>query len=95
MGIEEVQNVIRAHKLELREFGVRELLLFGSVARGEGGPASDLDFLVELEQPSLERFMGLKIALEAWFSRKIDLGSKQQLKPFVRELVLRDALRVA
>lgn len=39
---------LRAHKDELRALGVRSLSVFGSVARGEGGPASDIDVAVRL-----------------------------------------------
>jgi predicted nucleotidyltransferase len=51
----------------LNRCGVRNLSLFGSAARGENDPASDLDFVVELDPKTFARYMGLKEYLENLF----------------------------
>jgi predicted nucleotidyltransferase len=75
--------------------GVRSLALFGSAARGEAGAASDLDFLVELEEGrSLVDLVGVKQDLEALFGRPVDAFTRASLKPGVRAAARADLLRV-
>lgn len=77
-------------------FGVRELAVFGSVARGEATAASDLDVLVDFEGPAtFDRFMGLKLFLEDAFGRRVDLVTRPALKPRIRDRILAEARRVA
>ncbi len=95
MKVEEIQSILESHKSELLALGVQELLLFGSAARGEATAQSDLDFLVEMQCYSFQNFMDLKFALELWFGKKIDLGTRAQLKSVLRDSVQRDLLRVA
>jgi predicted nucleotidyltransferase len=47
----EVLSILETHSQELHRLGVRSLNLFGSVARNEAGPHSDVDLLVEIERP--------------------------------------------
>lgn len=75
--------------------GVRSLALFGSAARGEAGAASDLDFLVELEERrSLVDLVGVKQDLEALFGRPVDVFTRASLKPGVRAAAQADLVRV-
>ncbi len=77
-----------------RRFGVRELSLFGSAVRGELGPDSDIDVLVEFDPAArigIVKFESLVEGLEALVGRKIDLVTKRGLKPWVRPEVLREA----
>jgi predicted nucleotidyltransferase len=77
-----------------RRFHVRRLDLFGSAATGRFDPArSDLDFLVEFEEPHIggyaNGYFGLLEALEALFGRSIDLLTHPGLKnPYLRKQVL-------
>ena len=60
-----VLDLLKNHQAELRELGVRSLALFGSVARDQSGPGSDVDLLVEFSGlPSFDRFMDVKIYLD-------------------------------
>jgi uncharacterized protein len=95
MKVEEIQSILELHKAELLSFGVQELLLFGSAARGEATTQSDLDFLVEMQHYSFQNFMDLKFALERWFGKTVDLGTRAQLKSALRDSVQKDLLRVA
>ncbi len=77
-----------------RRYGVRELSLFGSAARGEMHPESDVDFMVEFEPEArigLIKFQFLAEELESLVGRKVDLVTKLGLKPWVRPHVLKDA----
>ena len=48
--LEDVKRILAGHKAELRAQGVKSLAVFGSVARGEAEPESDLDLLVEFDR---------------------------------------------
>jgi uncharacterized protein len=79
-----------------RKYKVREMGVFGSAARGELAPESDIDLLVDfLPQSgmSLFRLDDMSRELEAILGRKVDLASSKGLKSRVRPHVLRD-LRV-
>ena len=77
-----------------RRYQVRELSLFGSAARGEMRPESDIDLLVEFlpkAEIGLVEHAGLMLDLERLLGRKVDLVSKNALKPRIRPYVLADA----
>ncbi len=76
-----------------RRYRIRELSLFGSAARGEMGPDSDIDILVEFDPDTLIgwEFFDLEEELAALFDRKVDLGTKASLKSRIRQNVLREA----
>jgi predicted nucleotidyltransferase len=75
-------------------YRIRELAVFGSAARGDMRPGSDVDILVEFESgthPGLG-FFRLEEELSELFGRRVDLGRRSLLKPLVRPSVLRDAV---
>ena len=77
-----------------RRYSVKELSLFGSAARGEMRPESDVDIMVEFEagvRIGLIRFESLIEELESLAERRVDLVTKRGLKPWVRSEVLKDA----
>ena len=92
----EIIQLLRQHRDELRKrFGVKSLAVFGSVARGEAGPESDVDILVEFESsPGFDGYMALKFYLEDLLGRKVDLVMKSALKPWARDVVLREKVDV-
>jgi len=75
-----------------RRFGVRSIGLFGSAARGEAGPDSDVDVLVEFEAPTFDRYMDLKFHLEDLFGRPCDLVLADSLKEGVRRAALSEVV---
>lgn len=89
---------LRRHADELAQrFGVASLSLFGSVARGRSRRESDVDLLVEFEpgRPSgMLEFVELKGWLENILGRPVDLVTPTNLKPRIRERVLKEAIRV-
>jgi predicted nucleotidyltransferase len=73
-------------------YGASRLRVFGSVARGEARPDSDLDLLVDLEPGrSLLDLGGLLMDLQELLGRKVDVVTERGLRPRVLESVLRDA----
>ncbi|MFO0582448.1 MAG: nucleotidyltransferase family protein [Anaeromyxobacter sp.] len=78
------------------QFGVRAVALFGSTARDEARDDSDLDILVEFEVvPPLDAFVGLKLFLEDQIGHRVDLVTRDALKPQLRPNVEREAVNVA
>jgi predicted nucleotidyltransferase len=91
-----VVSALAAHASDLRRFGVRSLALFGSVARGDDRPGSDVDLLVEFDHtPKFDEYMDLKFLLEDLLGRPVDLVSAKALKPEARTIVEEEAIRVA
>jgi uncharacterized protein len=97
MKRQEVLLKLQQHYQELAlHFGVTALFLFGSVARDEARPDSDVDLLVEFGQPiGLFEFIELQQQLESILECKVDLGTRRSLKPRIKNQVLQEAIRVA
>jgi uncharacterized protein len=75
-----------------RKHGAVRIRLFGSVARGEERPDSDVDFLVALEEGrSLLDFVGLKLDLEELLERKVDLVSEGAVSRWLEKRIYREA----
>lgn len=79
---EEIRLILSRHREELRvRFGVKEIAIFGSSARGEANASSDIDLVVDFEKPIGLRFTELAEYLEALLNARVDLVSKQGIKP--------------
>ena len=87
---ERVLDYLHTHRETLRGFGVRKIGLFGSYARGDQSPGSDMDFVVEMARPSYRDFMNLWHFLEDSFGVKVDLGEPHTLREEIRDDVLKD-----
>ena len=75
----------------LERYGAQYAGVFGSVARGEDTPESDIDVLVDLKQPvSLLKFFALNDELEAALGRKVDLVTKGSLNTHVMPFALKE-----
>lgn len=87
---------LAAHREELRrQFGVASLAIFGSTARDEATPESDVDLLVEFERPTgLFDLIRLQFHLESLLGTSVDVGTIDGLKPRVREHVLAESIYV-
>src|SRR6266700_3128403 len=84
---DEVIASLHAHAAELRAAGIRHLSLFGSFARGEAGPDSDIDLAVELDREAhitLIGLVGLEFRLGEMLGRKVDLLPEPIQKPRLR-----------
>lgn len=85
-----ITDCLRAHQSELRGLGVARLGLFGSFARDEGTPESDVDILVEFEtgKKSFAAFMELAFWLEDALGRPVELVTPESLSPYLAPHIL-------
>ena len=97
MKREEVLRILSQHRGQLEQrHGVRFIALFGSVARDQVSPESDIDLLVEFAtRPGFDGYMRLKEYLESLLDRRVDLVMTGALKPSLRPEIEREAIRVA
>ena len=97
MKRDEVLRILHEQQKDLVEhYQLASLSVFGSVARDEAGPDSDVDILVEFAQPTgLFQFIALQQRLEALLGCKVDLGTLRSLKSGIKANVLQEAIRVA
>jgi predicted nucleotidyltransferase len=94
MGIEEVLKDKRLDIINLAEkYGVRNMRVFGSVARGTAGPESDVDFLVQLDPGvTLMKHAALIRELEQLLGRRVDVVSDRGLRERIKARVLKEAV---
>jgi len=92
--LEEIKNILAEHRGELRQkYKVKKIGVFGSFVRGEQRKRSDIDLLVEFEEtPSLFEFMDLEEYLSKILGLKVDLVTKDALKPRIGEQILREVV---
>ena len=86
----DIQNRLAARRGDLfRRYPIRTLGIFGSFAREEAQPESDIDILVEFSKPVGFEIADLAIELEALLEHKVDLVSRgaisERLLPYVRK----------
>lgn len=91
---EEVIASLRSHRAELDDLGVRQISLFGSVARGGLLPESDVDMIVDFSQVTYRRFVALKAFLEAILGRKVDLLTPPAVHGRLKEEIEKDLVDV-
>lgn len=96
MRRDEVLTILAEHKAEIAAFGVKSLALFGSVARDEARPDSDVDLLVEFERPvGLFTLVRLQNYLIELLGRQVDLVQRDAIKEQLRERILQEAIDAA
>jgi predicted nucleotidyltransferase len=95
MSRDEVIDKLRAHEAELKAAGIVRLRVFGSVARGDNSPASDVDLLADFDMTkryTLLTMGRLESKLADLLGTRVDLSSPEWLKESVKEQVLREAV---
>jgi len=96
MRRDEALAILTSHHRELKALRVRSLAIFGSTARDEARPESDVDVLVELERPvGLFGFIELRQYLEGLLGRPVDLVTPDALKRQPRDEILNEAVYAA
>lgn len=94
MGIKELLESRRNEILDLAaRYGAKNIRVFGSVARGEGGPGSDLDLLVDMEKGrNLLDLVGFWQDLEDLLGCHVDVITEGGISPYLREQIYAEAL---
>ena len=96
MNRDEAMSLLQAHKPVLAErFGVTELALFGSFARDQATDRSDVDILVEFDNPpDWKAYFGAVAYLEDILGRPVDMATLSDVRKEIRPYVERDAVHV-
>ena len=96
MKRDDVLRLLSSHQNRLTQYDVKSLAIFGSVARDEAQPNSDVDILVEFEGPStFDSYMDLKFFLEEILEHPVDLVTRQAIKPLMKPYIEAEAIPVA
>ena len=91
-SLDEVMEILSKSKRGLFEqYNIKELGVFGSLARGEENNRSDIDVLVAFEEiPDLLRFIELERRLQRLLGTKVDLVRKEAVRPVIKERILKE-----
>jgi predicted nucleotidyltransferase len=95
MNKQDILDRLRENERALRARGVTHAALFGSRARGDDRPDSDIDILIEIEPEIVQDvydYVGLKNFIAALFTRPVDVVDRNALKPYVRPPAEGDAV---
>jgi predicted nucleotidyltransferase len=96
MKRDEVISILKGRRDELSSrYHVSNVALFGSTARNEAGPESDVDILVDFPNPpTFDQYMGLKLELEDLLGKRVDLVTRRGLRERIRTFIEREAISV-
>ena len=75
-----ILDILRERENDLRKYHVKRIGLFGSYVTGKQSPRSDVDFVVEFEQPSFDNYMDLTSYLERLLGKKIDILTPEGIR---------------
>lgn len=92
-----ILSVIKAHKAELSNLGIRDIGLFGSCSRDEQNKKSDIDILIDFEsdKETFDNYMAIYDLIEKLFkNRRIDIVTKNGLSPYIGPKILNEVLYV-
>lgn len=95
MNRQDVIDILRRNQDALRARGVLHAALFGSLARGDEHPGSDIDIVIDLA-PDLAidvyQYVGLKNYIEDLFPSPVDVVNRDTIKPLIRDSVIKDSI---
>jgi hypothetical protein len=94
--LDEITKVLSLHKNDLVEkYQIKEMWIFGSIARGEQKKGSDVDILVDFNKvPDLLKFIEIERELKTIVGIEVDLVRKQALRPELRDKILNEVIKV-
>jgi len=93
--LDEIRDILQSHKNDLQvKYHVKELGVFGSFARGEQGLESDVDILVEFDEPIGWEYVDLIDHLENIIGLKVDLVTPMALKRQMKDTIMKELVQV-
>ena len=95
MDRQEIIARLRVNETALRKRGVRHAALFGSCARGEERPDSDVDITIEIDPAArigVYEYVAIKDYIAGLFDTRVDVVRRDRLKPYVRPAAVEDAI---
>ena len=97
ISFEQIYRTLQQHFNKLQQqYSVKTLGVFGSYARREATQSSDIDVLVEFNGAlTFGNYMNLKFFIEDLFNRKVDLVIKEDIKPQIKEQILKETIYVS
>jgi len=85
---EDILTFLRKNKTFFKkEFDLDNIILFGSYARAEATPKSDIDILIESEKKSFDKIYRLKVFLEENLKKKVDVIYIDSVHPFIMRFI--------
>lgn len=94
MSKDEILKKIQQNSEKVKQYQVKRIGLFGSYAKGQENPKSDMDFIVEFSKKSFDNYMDLKFFLESLFNVKVDLVISDAVKPQLKPLISKETVYV-
>ncbi len=91
---QQVVAILQTHLEQLKQFGVTQISLFGSVTRRSLEPQSDVDMIVEFSETTYRRFVDLKLFLEYILGRKVDILTPPAVQGRLKEEIEKDLVHV-
>jgi len=95
MDSQEIIARLRKNESALRDRGVRHAALFGSSARGDQRPDSDVDIMIEVDPAArigIYEYVAIKDYIAGLFDIRVDVVRRDRLKPYIRPVATRDAI---
>ena len=95
--LERAKQALQVESPKLRKLGIGKAGIFGSVVRGEDGPGSDIDILLELQPDhhlTLLSLVELEDDLSSKLDKKVDLVIGSSMKPLIKERAYREVVYV-
>ena len=94
--IDKIKKILSEHRAELRStYKITEIGIFGSYIRGDQKRKSDIDILVQFDEPvSLLYLVDAEIYLSELLNIKVDLIPKEDLRPELKNRILKETVYV-
>ena len=92
----EIISYLRSHKEAFaKKYGISQMVLFGSYARGEEGPESDIDIAIETKLSDYFLLYDFKEELESFFRHKVDvIRFREQMNESLKKRIMKDGIYV-
>ena len=96
LTLKKIKKILKENKKILKEkYKVKKIGIFGSYVRKEANRKSDVDILVEFsEAPDIFEFIDLENFLRKLLGVKVDLVTKEALKPLIKKEILKETVSI-